>query len=67
MTVCAVCGHENQRAAKFCSECGAAFDVATRPSVEERKYVTVLFADLVDFTSRAERMDPEDVRALLSP
>ena len=29
--------------------------------------VTVLFADLVGFTSRAERMDPEDVRALLSP
>jgi class 3 adenylate cyclase len=29
--------------------------------------VTVLFADLVGFTSRAEQMDPEDVRALLSP
>jgi class 3 adenylate cyclase len=34
---------------------------------EERKAVTVLFADLVGFTSRAEQMDPEDVRALLSP
>ena len=33
----------------------------------ERKVVTVLFADLVGFTSRAERMDPEDVRELLSP
>jgi class 3 adenylate cyclase len=29
--------------------------------------VTVLFADLVGFTSRAEQLDPEDVRALLSP
>ena len=29
--------------------------------------MTVLFADLVGFTSRAERMDPEDVRELLSP
>ena len=29
--------------------------------------VTVLFADLVGFTSRSERLDPEDVRALLSP
>ena len=29
--------------------------------------VTILFADLVGFTSRAERLDPEDVRALLSP
>jgi predicted ATPase/class 3 adenylate cyclase len=27
----------------------------------------VLFADLVGFTSRAEQLDPEDVRALLSP
>jgi class 3 adenylate cyclase/tetratricopeptide (TPR) repeat protein len=34
---------------------------------EERKVVTVLFADLVGFTAQAEQMDPEDVRALLSP
>jgi class 3 adenylate cyclase/DNA-binding SARP family transcriptional activator len=33
---------------------------------EERKLVTVLFCDLVGFTSRAERLDPEDVSALLS-
>ena len=32
----------------------------------ERKVVTVLFADLVGFTSRAEQMDPEDVEAELS-
>jgi class 3 adenylate cyclase/tetratricopeptide (TPR) repeat protein len=38
------------------------------PSVrrEERKFVTVVFADLVGFTSRAESMDPEDVRTILS-
>ncbi len=34
---------------------------------QERKVVTVLFADLVGFTARAETMDPEDVTALLSP
>ena len=33
----------------------------------ERKVVTVLFCDLVGFTSRAEEMDPEDVAALLGP
>ena len=33
---------------------------------QERKVVTVLFADLVGFTSRAETMDPEDVDALLT-
>ena len=40
---------------------------ARTPSYEERKVVTVLFADLVRSTSPAERMDPEDIRALLSP
>jgi len=27
----------------------------------ERKVVSVLFADLVGFTTRAEQLDPEDV------
>ena len=31
-------------------------------TVEERKQVTVLFADLVDYTSLAEQMDAEDVQ-----
>ena len=38
-----------------------------KPSGEERKIVTVLFADLVDSTARAELLDPEDVRAQLAP
>ena len=33
----------------------------------ERKIVTVLFADLVGFTARAEHLDPEDVEAILRP
>jgi class 3 adenylate cyclase/tetratricopeptide (TPR) repeat protein len=33
----------------------------------ERKVVSVLFADLVGFTSRAESLDPEDVEAILRP
>ena len=37
------------------------------PVREERKVVTVLFADLVGFTARAEQLDPEDVRGLLAP
>jgi class 3 adenylate cyclase len=67
MNVCPSCGHENQPGAKFCSECGVALVKAQPLTHEERKVVTVLFADLVGFTSRAEQMDPEDVRALLSP
>jgi class 3 adenylate cyclase len=33
----------------------------------ERKVVSVLFADLVGFTRRAEELDPEDVAAILRP
>lgn len=32
----------------------------------ERKHVTVLFADIVGFTTIAERMDPEDVHAIVN-
>ena len=67
MTICPACGHENQPGAKFCSECGVALATPQGTRRQERKVVTVLFADLVGFTSRAERMDPEDVRELLSP
>jgi class 3 adenylate cyclase/tetratricopeptide (TPR) repeat protein len=67
VSVCPACGHGYQAGAKFCPECGAALRTAPLSAQEERKIVTVLFADLVGFTSRAEQMDPEDVRAVLSP
>jgi class 3 adenylate cyclase len=34
---------------------------------EERRLISVVFVDLVGFTSRAEHLDPEDVQALLRP
>ena len=64
---CPDCGHENPPGARFCSNCGAQLETVAAPAREERKVVTVLFADLVGFTSRAEQMDPEDVRAVLEP
>src|SRR6267142_784543 len=66
MIVCPKCGHENDAEAKFCSQCATALTAAA-PSWRERKVVTVLFADLVGFTSRSERLDPEDVDAVLAP
>src|SRR5260370_27598877 len=66
MTACPACGQENSSGAKFCIECGFGLLRATRPR-EERKVVTVLFADLVGFTTRAEQLDPEDVRSVLAP
>ena len=46
--------------------CGTPLGAAA-PVRQERKVVTVLFCDLVGFTARAERLDPEDVQAILSP
>ncbi len=67
MLVCPACGQENPEGFSFCGSCGKPLaDDARRPR-EERKVVTVLFADLVGFTGRAEQLDPEDVRAMLSP
>src|ERR671930_2764367 len=67
MTVCGQCGQENPEIARFCLACGAPLAPAAAPAREERKVVSVLFADLVGFTARAERLDPEDVRRFLSP
>ena len=64
--VCAQCAAENTPGSRFCSACGAPLGPAA-PAREERKVVTVLFADLVGFTARSERLDPEDVRAMLGP
>jgi predicted ATPase/class 3 adenylate cyclase len=67
MLVCPACATENADSAKFCSECGVALVAAPASRREERKVVTVVFADMVGSTERAERLDPEDVRALLAP
>ena len=65
---CPSCDRELPGTFPFCPFCGAAVaDVPLRPRREERKVITVLFADLAGFTARAERLDPEDVRALLAP
>jgi class 3 adenylate cyclase len=63
---CPKCGEENSDRARFCQACGAQLAPARLPA-EERKVVSVLFVDLVGFTARAERLDPEDVRSILTP
>ncbi len=55
--------------ARFCSACGGALtegSVATTGPTEERRIISVLFADLVGFTSHTERTDPEDSRLRLT-
>jgi class 3 adenylate cyclase/tetratricopeptide (TPR) repeat protein len=64
---CPACGKESAAEFAFCPFCGAALaEASAETEREERKIVTVLFADLAGFTSRVETLDPEDVRALLS-
>jgi class 3 adenylate cyclase len=66
MGVCPSCQRELPGQFPFCPFCGE----STAPqgaAREERKVVSVLFVDLVGFTARAERLDPEDVRSLLGP
>ncbi len=61
MTACPRCGRENRHGAVFCDVCGTRL-VPVGMTREERKIVTVLYADLVGFTARSEQLDPEDVR-----
>jgi class 3 adenylate cyclase len=75
-----VCGTVNPAEAKFCGNCGtalvvggssvaAALDQAQPvggPGVAERRLVSVLFVDLVGFTTASEQRDAEDTRELLT-
>jgi class 3 adenylate cyclase len=65
--ICASCGQENPAIARFCLACGRPLADGGAAPREERRLVSVLFVDIVGFTSLAERLDPEDVQALLRP
>lgn len=61
----AIAALESQRAALAPMRARLA-ELRARPAGEQRKLVTILFADLVGFTAMAEEMDPEDVREVLN-
>jgi class 3 adenylate cyclase/tetratricopeptide (TPR) repeat protein len=62
---CPNCQMANPEGAKFCLNCGNKLEAQLR--VEgERKFVTVLFADVVDSTGLGERLDPEQVAEIMN-
>jgi len=73
---CPVCGTQNTPGALFCGECGSPLESAAGTTataaqssagpIAERRLVSVLFADLVGFTTISESRDAEDVRELLN-
>ncbi len=73
---CPTCGAPRTPGARFCGQCGTRLDVSPAavstgatgptPPATERRLVSVLFADLVGFTSRSETEDPESTREFLT-
>ncbi len=68
---CSGCGSPILESDRFCAECGLALETRERPApkrakiASERKYVTVLFADISGYTTLSERLDPEEVKDLV--
>jgi len=66
---CSSCGATAPAGSRFCPTCGSPLEGSATPQSlggEERKVISVLFADLVGFTAHTEQSDPEDVRARLT-
>ena len=67
MPACPVCGAERPAVARFCPSCGTAFvEEASEPAGQERRLVTILFADVTESTALGERLDPEQMQELLA-
>ncbi|MFP3882227.1 MAG: AAA family ATPase [Actinomycetota bacterium] len=67
---CPNCSAENPPGHRFCGSCGTGLagtaDAAAARTTVERRVVSVLFVDLVGFTSLSESRDSEDVRGLIT-
>lgn len=60
-TPCESCGFTTPAPFTFCGNCGLPLDLHRGTSPEERRFATVVFADVVGFTKLADDTDPEDI------
>jgi class 3 adenylate cyclase/tetratricopeptide (TPR) repeat protein len=69
---CPHCGKPLPAAARFCSICGGGIGEIPVPEKQapepggERKQVAVLFSDLSGYTAISEKLDPEEVREIVT-
>ena|SRR6516162_5422772 len=71
---CSNCGSENPPGSRFCGDCGVPLEdgapvlspEARGPLPGERRHLTVLFCDLVNSTSIATQLDPEEWREVVA-
>ena len=68
---CPKCHSENPAGVRFCGACGHPLGEAGEPGnlsgpESERRHVTVLFTDLTGYTAMCERLDPEEVKEVMS-
>jgi class 3 adenylate cyclase/tetratricopeptide (TPR) repeat protein len=68
---CSECGKVNPSGSSFCNSCGKELEYVlkikeTSAAEGERKYVTALFSDLSGYTTMSEKLDPEEVKEIMS-
>ncbi len=74
-TGCSACGFDNPASARFCGGCGARVGQTVAPSaaaatagsapIAQRRDVTILFADLTNFTQLSTELDAEELHAIV--
>ncbi|HPS94726.1 MAG TPA: adenylate/guanylate cyclase domain-containing protein, partial [Deltaproteobacteria bacterium] len=63
MRTCPQCGTGVGRDDRYCSRCGLPLEPGS--PLKEHRFVTILFSDLSGYSALSERLDPEELKALM--